>query len=487
MRFTKSWQAVYLLLCVLLAAVFSILNLTAKSLWLDEASSISFASKRLPDMFAFFWNHEANAWLYYLLLHFWSELGKSEFAYRSMSVLFAILTVPATYLLGKKVFNPGTANLAILLLPFNAFFIAYAQETRAYSLEVLLTTLATYFFVRCIDSPQKRAWLFYLIFTVSAIYVHFFALLVLFSQIIVLFIYHRPRLFSKIPILCFIIIFVLVCPIFLAPSFRGGQLNAAVSLRLKDIGGIFLALAGGLPALFIIYNAIFLFGSRLLHLQTWKYKLVLSLYLFPIFFTFLFSVLIKPIYGANYLIICLVPFLLLISYGLNEIKKSSPKLFLFLLTVIILLSALSLSVFYTQNKKMVFFWSISKGVEDWRGASEYVVANAKEGDGVTFYIYYVRLPFEYYSKSRVKLFDLSDGDYSINPDVPVNNSKLLELPAHYSRVWLVLSHHHNTKLGREEKAAFIQKYLAKNYLLKSQKSFTGDITVFLFIAKTKNG
>ena len=120
------------------------LFLGRKSLWLDEAFSVAAARLSWGDLFALLWDSQANAGLYYVLLHPWLVFGEDEFAVRSLSVLFAAATVPVFYALAARLFDRPTAVVASVLLALNASFVAHAQEARTYALVVFLAVLSSY-------------------------------------------------------------------------------------------------------------------------------------------------------------------------------------------------------------------------------------------------------------------------------------------------------------------------------------------------------
>src|ERR1700692_1795399 len=111
-------------------------HLGAKSLWLDEAISLEIARLEWRDLFTVLTRHEANMSFYYFLLHFWIRLGQSEFAIRSLSAIFGVLTIPAIYSLAAALSRTRAGAIAAFLLALNPVHIAYSQEARAYSLVI---------------------------------------------------------------------------------------------------------------------------------------------------------------------------------------------------------------------------------------------------------------------------------------------------------------------------------------------------------------
>ena len=117
--------------------------------------------------------------LYYLLLRFWVLFGDGEAYIRILSILLGIATLPLVYLLGLRLFGRSAGLIAAFLLALNAFHVQYSLEARSYSLLVLLVTLVSFLFVKCIEQPASRHWFFYVLASVLAIYSHLFAVLLL--------------------------------------------------------------------------------------------------------------------------------------------------------------------------------------------------------------------------------------------------------------------------------------------------------------------
>ena len=75
--------------------VLGLYHLGTKSIWLDEASSISYATSGLHDLWLTVCSHDPNMGLYYVLLDGWVRaVGTGAGAVRLLSVLSATATVP---------------------------------------------------------------------------------------------------------------------------------------------------------------------------------------------------------------------------------------------------------------------------------------------------------------------------------------------------------------------------------------------------------
>src|SRR3954453_15211263 len=129
--------------------------------WIDEGISVGIASHPFADIPRVL-SQDGNPPLYYLLLHGWMQVtGTSEAATRMLSLVFAILAVPASFWAGARLFDRRAGALAAAGAAGSPFLTYYAQETRMYSLVVLLSILASASFVLAFVRGERRhvAWL----------------------------------------------------------------------------------------------------------------------------------------------------------------------------------------------------------------------------------------------------------------------------------------------------------------------------------------
>jgi hypothetical protein len=107
--------------------------------WIDEAIAVGIASHDVHDIPALL-RQDGSPPLYYLLLHGWMALvGDGEAATRSLSLLFAVVAVPAAWWAGGR-----RAAAIVAVCPFLTY---YAQEARMYTLVAVLSVVATAAFV----------------------------------------------------------------------------------------------------------------------------------------------------------------------------------------------------------------------------------------------------------------------------------------------------------------------------------------------------
>ncbi len=458
-----------LFLELFLATALALLWLGDKSLWMDEATSIVVA-RDWANIWPVMLRYSANMWLYYTLLSFWLNLGESEFIVRSLSVIFAVATVPVTYALGKRLFNARVGMLAGLLLTLNAFFIRYAQEARGYTLLIFLAALSSYFFVRGVERASRKHWGGYVISIILAMYTHFFGALVLVAHITSL-VFRRQRKISWKGLVIFgVAIVLLLLPLALFQPLGIGQPIWIRQPGVNDIGRLFVALAGTsrkLLGMYLVLCFVALGFAVTGALRTrsfvkiWPYAFLVTWLLGPIAAAFVASFLLRPVFVFRYLILCLPPFVLLAAVGLSKISQR--WLLGATLAIILILSGQRLFVWYTIYQK-----------ENWREATAFVLSEAQPGDAVYFYAFYVRKPFEYY-------LDRSDVPTEfLNLIEPDPGLELLEgLPDEHTRLWLVLSHDQIRHLEKDVQSRLIQNSLAGPYTVVQEQAFKG-IRVLLY-------
>ncbi len=94
--------------------------------------------------------------LYYLLLIVWTRLGSSDAWLRSLSVIFAIISVFLIYRLGRRLAGEAEGLIAALLLTVSPLFIHHAQEIRMYALSLCLGLAGTLFLVDALLTERTR-------------------------------------------------------------------------------------------------------------------------------------------------------------------------------------------------------------------------------------------------------------------------------------------------------------------------------------------
>ncbi len=127
-----------------------------KSLWMDEGLSIGIASQQLFDIPGTL-RVDGSPPLYYMLLSVWMDLtGNGPAETQGLSVAIALLSVPGGLWAGWSLFGRRAGLICAALCAVNPFLTAYAQETRMYSLVVLLSLLVTATFLHAYLKRDRR-------------------------------------------------------------------------------------------------------------------------------------------------------------------------------------------------------------------------------------------------------------------------------------------------------------------------------------------
>ena len=170
------WTVAALVLALTLASVALRVGQLRFHYWVDEAISVGIASHRLGALHALL-RQDGSPPLYYLLLHGWMALwGRGEVATHALSLVFAVVTVPVAYWGGAGLFGRRVGIYAAVLAAGLPFLTEYAQETRMYSLMVLLSLLVA---VGCVEGfvARRRRYLPLLAVSLAAaLYTHNWAL-----------------------------------------------------------------------------------------------------------------------------------------------------------------------------------------------------------------------------------------------------------------------------------------------------------------------
>src|SRR5260370_31406702 len=167
------------LLCLLVfgvALVFNLHSLGSPSIWFDEAFSVELARQPLPLQWHIIWGPEPNMELYYLFLHFWLGftgflgLHPTEFVVRFPSAIFATFSSVMVFLLWRRFLGITAGIVGAGLYLLNDLQLLYAQQTRSYSLQLLLICIAWYALFTLLSQPShnKRWWICYITVTTLA-------------------------------------------------------------------------------------------------------------------------------------------------------------------------------------------------------------------------------------------------------------------------------------------------------------------------------
>jgi mannosyltransferase len=448
-----------LLIPLAIAASLDLYRIGAQSLWLDEAFSVGMARLKWADLQTLLLSSQRNMAPYHVLLHWWVRLGTSELAVRSLSALLAAATVLPIYALGRRLFGQPTGTLAALLFAVNAFAVAQgAQEARGYALVLFLATTSSYLFVRALDRPTAANWAAYAVVGAAAMYTHFFGALVLAAHFVSGLLLPRSTGLRRYVIAATAGIGLLVSPLIPGmisgnnlwwvqrPSF-GTLIDVFDDLAGRGGRGLTIAYAVACCAGLVTFrNARQPAGGRSVR---WGQLFLLAWLLVPVLGSFLFSLLLKPIFISRYLIVALPAFALLAAAGVAGLRPAALRAG----ALVVLLGF--------AGRGLVHWYTGRNPKEGWRAATWELLKRARPNDAVLFEAPYVRWPFDYYVDQRgggsvaEPLFPSMPWG-AIDPFDPQFTQTLDSwLAAHRTgsrRIWVVVSHEQAGK--REPQAAW---------------------------------
>lgn len=471
-----------------LAFVLGLVQLGTDSLWVDDG--FTFTHARLGD--ADFWSvvahHEMNGVVYSVLMHGWLQLGQSETWLRLPSVLFATAAVPVLWLLGRRLFDERVGVTAAFLIAVNAFVVEYSHEARTYALTLLLATASVLALVRMIDRPSTGRWVAWVALTALLAHAHFFGVLVIGAEVAA--VLGRGTLATPRRALLkgFGVIGVLLLPIawFLASGGDKGQVDAAPPLspvrfigvfgRLVGNGGpLLLALVGVAIAVALYHGLRSIWVARGVRTDAqWSVLLCTAWVAVPITTVALLSV-VKPLFGARWLLLVAPALMLLASAGVWQIRPTA--LGRVLLGAIVIMSLVSTAYFYPRDPR-----------DDFRSATAYVLDHAEPGDAIVFQPWFTRVTFTVYAdRSPARRDEL----VPLDPDAPWGDWLLIDEPPEltperaqtliegHDRVWVLERAGTEDTPQADDAVTMTDALEAAGYAAVDEQTFPGlDVTLY---------
>lgn len=437
-RETRQSSAILLLVLVTLAAAWLRLShLGSKSLWLDEGATVALARASWQHFAWVWWYGEASLQtVYFLLMRGWIDWGLGEAWLRLPSALFGIVSVPLLYVVARRFVRAAPALASAALLAFSPAHVYYSQEARGYTLAILLVLLSCYFFVRAVEEGRRRDWVLWTVASLLAFYSHDFTALVLVAQACSLFFRKSGRAIWRRVIFCELLILVAAIP-GLTYVLRASPENLhfiwmprASPRELWHLGMFY----GGSGVKFLLALILWIAGSvaiartrRRDSESFWRGMLLVSWAVVPAAITALVS-LRYPIFMQRYMIFSLPATMLLAAMGMTALRKMYVGALL-----VFALCAMSLATIMKDYHKPR---------EDWRGASNTILASGQTGDAVVFFPFYTRVMLDYYrdrdGQSPPVLHVFAPQYYAGGEDERDLLRALDSDPQQFRRVWVVL-------------------------------------------------
>ena len=173
----RSFPASFVLPGAILLALFAVslylrTDSLGESLWMDEGLSIGISSQPLFDIPSVL-RVDGSPPFYYMLLSVWMDVfGNGPAETQGLSVAIALLSIPGGLWAGWSLFGRRAGLTCAALCAVNPFLTAYAQETRMYSLMLVLSLLATAAFLHVFAYGRRRYLPLFFVLLALMLYTH---------------------------------------------------------------------------------------------------------------------------------------------------------------------------------------------------------------------------------------------------------------------------------------------------------------------------
>lgn len=443
------------------ALALCLIELTTRSLWLDEAATVAIAGQHGSA----FWHaaaHDGGNMLgYYALLHVlvgW--FGDGAVVIRLPSAIASGAAAGAVALLGLRLFDRRVALAAGLLIAVSLPLVFWGQDARGYAAMVALVAGSFVAFAAIVDEPRRRGpWIAYIVLTTLSVYASYVAIFALPAQLLALAWRRtawRPVLWAMAACaVCWIPLAVLALSRGSGQLFWIGRPN--FKLERQVIGALtsagfepnFRPTVVGTPLAILTLALLVFAATRIVRRPHWGAVVALSWLVVPVGLMLIWSFVGQPIFTPRNLLVSLPAVALLLGWVIMS-SRVSPVAAWGAVAILIALRAIVLVPSYGTSP------------ENWRAAVAYVTHAAQSGDCVAFYPLDGSMPFDYYAGLPVE------------PHVEQYQTPAVSTAC--SRVWLIASHQglpNGTTGSRAHYAEYValRSALARRYPRQSTRSF----------------
>jgi mannosyltransferase len=429
----------------IVALALCLIELTTRSLWLDEAATVAIAGQHGSA----FWHaaaHDGGNMLgYYALLHVLIDwFGDGALVIRLPSAIAAGAAAGAVSLIGLRLFDRRIALAAGLLTAVSLPLVFWGQDARGYAAMIALVAGSFAAFDAIVDGSRRRGpWIAYVVLTTLAVYASYVAVFALPAQLLALALCRRDawrRWLTAIAacVVCWIPLAVLTL------SRGSGQLFWITRANFKLERQVLQALtsasfepnfrpsAVAAPLAILTVALLVVAAVKAIRRPRWGPVVALSWLVVPVVVIWLWSFVGQPLFTPRNLLVSLPAVALLLGWVIMS-ARVPPVLAWLAVAILIGLRVLALVPSYGTSP------------ENWRAATAYVTHGTRPGDCVAFYPLDASMPFEYYAGRPVQPH--------------VEQYETPAVPAGCSRVWLVASHQ-GLPTGTAASRAHYETYVA---------------------------
>jgi uncharacterized membrane protein len=374
-----------LILCLFIGFALRFYTLDQKSLWVDEIHTYNDSKYGFEEQLRFyqerpFYLHPP---LFFLLTHFFYPFTEPEKDLRIIPLVFGTLSIPLIYFLAR-LFSASIAMSCTISLTFMVYHISLSQEGRSYTLLMFLGMAGLYFFMRHLQTSQRKYLLPAAFFFAISLHTSYSSIpFVALSQILW---FYRIKEFKKVSrfysflvLNSLILLFCLPWILFIALNYTGPPAMDPYQSKVPIIFGDILygVLHDWVPYLpLLIVSVILLIFLPIFSEKRGNAFVLLAIFIAPIGGLYLYCKLfdINHFISSRYFINFLPLFLITLYLSLDAIEGKFEKLkrfmrLKFLFIILFIASNLVILPLYYQSEK-----------EDFRGLVNYLKSQLRDGD-----------------------------------------------------------------------------------------------------------
>jgi Dolichyl-phosphate-mannose-protein mannosyltransferase len=147
-----------------------------RSLWLDEATSVTQAQMPLGGMLHSLRTTDVHPPLHHLALWVTVHLfGTAQMVVRGPSIIAGTLLIPVLWATGRELYGPRAGMAAAALGAVAPFAVWYAQEARMYAFFMLFATVALLAQLRAMRTGERRWWALLAVAGAALVWTQYFA------------------------------------------------------------------------------------------------------------------------------------------------------------------------------------------------------------------------------------------------------------------------------------------------------------------------
>jgi len=322
-----------IIVLTLIAGGMRLYSLGYAPLWFDELWTWRVSNQTNPSGLFHMLTEDIHLPGYFVItMAFLRAFGDGEFVMRLPAAIFGILSIPAAFVLGRRVFGRVVGAMVAIILTFSGAAFYYSQEARPYSMMLFLGIVTSYLWYQLYErvfvdeAPAGRLGVGLWLMLVVSCFTHYFSVLLTVFQLAIFgYIAFKQTRGRKILVAYCLGLGVLaalwapvlgqqlqnlfswttVVPFLKATrdfvSFTFGTVS--LSYNFQIIGAGFLCL---ICLLFLFRNGVGVFRAE--SKREFYLSLILAILWFcPFLFAEIVSIAVKPIFVSRYLLFC-IPF-----------------------------------------------------------------------------------------------------------------------------------------------------------------------------------